>query len=136
MRSFAYDPAKSFRGWLRTLAHHAWADFVEGRQRPERGSGAEVKRPDLADQTMPAPAQAMQPRNPRRSRQLFEKHGLRHSVDLPGMVAERLKPPVRRLPAIEARRGIDFHPPVHTISGTPNGVARLGVALEAADERR
>ena len=29
MRSFAYDPAKSFRGWLRTLAHHAWADFVE-----------------------------------------------------------------------------------------------------------
>jgi len=39
MRSFAYDPAKSFRGWLRTLAYHAWADFVQGRQRPGRGSG-------------------------------------------------------------------------------------------------
>jgi ribosomal protein S18 acetylase RimI-like enzyme len=46
----------------------------------------------------------MEPAARRRSRQLFEKHGLRHSVDLPGMVAERLKPPVRRLPAVEARR--------------------------------
>ena len=43
----------------------------------------------------------------RRSRQLFEKHGLRHSVDLPGMIAERLKPPVRKLPAIEVRRVCD-----------------------------
>ena len=39
MRSFAYDPGKSFRGWLRTLAHHAWADFIESRQRPGRGAG-------------------------------------------------------------------------------------------------
>jgi RNA polymerase sigma-70 factor (ECF subfamily) len=39
MRSFAYDPGKSFRGWLRTLAHHAWADFVASRQRPGRGTG-------------------------------------------------------------------------------------------------
>jgi ribosomal protein S18 acetylase RimI-like enzyme len=46
----------------------------------------------------------MEPVARKRSRQLFEKHGLRHSVDLPGMVAERLKPPVRKLPAIEARR--------------------------------
>jgi RNA polymerase sigma-70 factor (ECF subfamily) len=39
MRTFAYDPAKSFRGWLRTLAHHAWADFVATRGRAGRGSG-------------------------------------------------------------------------------------------------
>ncbi len=44
------------------------------------------------------------PRARRRSRQIFEQHGLRHSVDLPGMVAERLTPPVRPLPAIEVRR--------------------------------
>ena len=25
MRTFAYDPSKSFRGWLRTLTHHAWS---------------------------------------------------------------------------------------------------------------
>jgi len=40
----------------------------------------------------------------RRSRRLFEKHGLRHSVDLPGMVAERIEPPARLLPRIEMRR--------------------------------
>jgi ribosomal protein S18 acetylase RimI-like enzyme len=40
----------------------------------------------------------------RRSRQLFERHGLRHSVDLPGMVADRIEPPVRPLPEIEVRR--------------------------------
>ena len=40
----------------------------------------------------------------RRSRQVFEKHGLRHSVDLPGMVAERILPPVKDLPKLEIRR--------------------------------
>src|ERR1700722_4332907 len=39
MRTFAYDPSKSFRGWLRTLTHHAWSDFVESRQRAGRGTG-------------------------------------------------------------------------------------------------
>jgi RNA polymerase sigma-70 factor (ECF subfamily) len=38
MRTFAYDPARSFRGWLRTLAHHAWRDFLDGR-RPGGGTG-------------------------------------------------------------------------------------------------
>ncbi len=39
MRTFAYDPARSFRGWLRTLTRHAWSDFVESRQRAGRGTG-------------------------------------------------------------------------------------------------
>src|SRR5262245_43188483 len=39
MRAFAYDPARSFRGWLRTLAQHAWSDFVERRRRVGLGSG-------------------------------------------------------------------------------------------------
>ena len=39
MKTFAYDPAKSFRGWLKTIAHHAWVDFQAGRARPGRGSG-------------------------------------------------------------------------------------------------
>ncbi len=39
MHGFRYDPAGSFRGWLRTLAHHAWHDFVEGRRRAGAGSG-------------------------------------------------------------------------------------------------
>ena len=40
----------------------------------------------------------------RRSRQIFERHGLRHTVDLPGMVAERILPPVKPLPTLEIRR--------------------------------
>jgi RNA polymerase sigma factor (sigma-70 family) len=39
MRSFVYDPSRSFRAWLKTLTQHAWSDFVEGRGRPGRGSG-------------------------------------------------------------------------------------------------
>jgi RNA polymerase sigma-70 factor (ECF subfamily) len=39
MQTFAYEPAKSFRGWLRTLARHAWSDFVEAQQRAGRASG-------------------------------------------------------------------------------------------------
>jgi RNA polymerase sigma-70 factor (ECF subfamily) len=33
MRTFAYDPTQSFRGWLRTLTRHAWSDFVADRRR-------------------------------------------------------------------------------------------------------
>jgi RNA polymerase sigma-70 factor (ECF subfamily) len=39
MKTFTYDPARSFRGWLRTLAHHAWSDFLQARARPGQGSG-------------------------------------------------------------------------------------------------
>src|SRR5260370_37527548 len=37
--TFAYDPARSFRGWLRTLTQHAWSDFLKRRERGGRGSG-------------------------------------------------------------------------------------------------
>lgn len=46
----------------------------------------------------------MNARARRRSQQVFEKHGLRHSVDLPGMAAERVLPPVKELPRIDVRR--------------------------------
>ena len=36
MRAFAYDPSRSFRGWLRTLTRHAWSDFVHAAGRPGR----------------------------------------------------------------------------------------------------
>src|SRR5438445_4823458 len=40
LRAFAYDPPRSFRGWLRTVAHHAWRDFEDGRRgRPAAGDG-------------------------------------------------------------------------------------------------
>jgi RNA polymerase sigma-70 factor (ECF subfamily) len=39
MQTFSYDPAKSFRAWLKTVTHHAWRDFVESRARPGAGTG-------------------------------------------------------------------------------------------------
>ena len=46
----------------------------------------------------------LQSKTRRRSRRIFENEGLHHAVDLPGMVAERLSPPVHRLPALNVRR--------------------------------
>jgi RNA polymerase sigma-70 factor (ECF subfamily) len=42
MRRFVYDPSRSFRGWLRTLTHHAWSDFVADRQRT-RAAAADTR---------------------------------------------------------------------------------------------
>src|SRR5437016_2299777 len=39
LRDFTYDPARSFRAWLKTLTHHALSDFADGRARAVRGSG-------------------------------------------------------------------------------------------------
>jgi RNA polymerase sigma factor (sigma-70 family) len=38
-RDFAYDPSSSFRGWLKTVAHHAWRDFVDGKGRGRAVAG-------------------------------------------------------------------------------------------------
>src|SRR4029077_16763185 len=32
LRAFAYDPSRSFRGWLKTVSHHAWRDFEDSRR--------------------------------------------------------------------------------------------------------
>src|SRR6185312_6688769 len=39
LRDFQYDPARSFRAWVKTLTHHAWSDFVESQRKGVRGSG-------------------------------------------------------------------------------------------------
>jgi RNA polymerase sigma-70 factor (ECF subfamily) len=48
LRSFAYDPSRSFRGWLKTLTHHAWCDFVDDRRRC-RGVGGDGPHLDELD---------------------------------------------------------------------------------------
>jgi RNA polymerase sigma-70 factor (ECF subfamily) len=40
LRTFAYDPTRSFRGWLKTVAHHAWRDFADSRHHVQRAAGA------------------------------------------------------------------------------------------------
>jgi RNA polymerase sigma factor (sigma-70 family) len=32
LRKFQYDPSRSFRAWLKTVAQHAWSDFVSARR--------------------------------------------------------------------------------------------------------
>jgi RNA polymerase sigma-70 factor (ECF subfamily) len=51
LRSFAYDPARSFRAWLKTLTRHAWSDFVSDRRRgpPAAAGGADVLALDTAE---------------------------------------------------------------------------------------
>jgi RNA polymerase sigma-70 factor (ECF subfamily) len=39
MRTFAYDPTRSFRAFLKTITHRAWCNFLESRRRPGAGSG-------------------------------------------------------------------------------------------------
>ena len=39
LRTFDYDPGKSFRGWLKTLTWHAVSDYVSSQRRPGQGSG-------------------------------------------------------------------------------------------------
>jgi RNA polymerase sigma factor (sigma-70 family) len=39
LRSFVYDPSRSFRAWLKTLVRHAWSDLVTDRRREVLGQG-------------------------------------------------------------------------------------------------
>jgi RNA polymerase sigma-70 factor (ECF subfamily) len=39
MRTFTYNPAQSFRAYLRTLARYAWCDFLEANRQPGAGAG-------------------------------------------------------------------------------------------------
>lgn len=39
MRTFVYDPARSFRKWLSRLTHNACVDFFENRRRNPSGTG-------------------------------------------------------------------------------------------------
>src|SRR3954469_18960848 len=37
--AFAYDPSRSFRGWLKTVAPHAWRDFHDSHRNARRAAG-------------------------------------------------------------------------------------------------
>jgi RNA polymerase sigma-70 factor (ECF subfamily) len=39
LRAFTYEPSGSFRGWLKTLAHHAWRNFVDSPRRARAAAG-------------------------------------------------------------------------------------------------
>src|ERR1700720_1193841 len=39
LRAFAYDPSRSFRCWLKTVAHHTWRDFEDSRRQAQAAAG-------------------------------------------------------------------------------------------------
>ena len=39
LRVFRYDAAQSFRGWLKTVTHHAWCDFVASHKLDGQNNG-------------------------------------------------------------------------------------------------
>src|SRR5262245_7813456 len=41
LRVFTYDPSLTFRGWLKTVAYHAWRDFENSRRRRPGGAGGD-----------------------------------------------------------------------------------------------
>jgi RNA polymerase sigma-70 factor (ECF subfamily) len=41
MKDFSYDPSRSFRAWLKTVAYRAWMDYVESRRRVGIGQGGD-----------------------------------------------------------------------------------------------
>jgi RNA polymerase sigma factor (sigma-70 family) len=44
MQSFVYDPNRSFRAWLKTVARHVWSDFWDGRGHDLAAGGTEAGR--------------------------------------------------------------------------------------------
>jgi RNA polymerase sigma factor (sigma-70 family) len=42
MQTFQYNPAKSFRAYLKTLARYAWCDLLAEREKPGAGGGGSV----------------------------------------------------------------------------------------------
>jgi RNA polymerase sigma factor (sigma-70 family) len=47
LRAFAYDPSRSFRSWLKTVAHHAWRDFEDSRRRCAQPAGGDLQVQEL-----------------------------------------------------------------------------------------
>jgi RNA polymerase sigma factor (sigma-70 family) len=42
LRKFRYDPARSFRAWLKTVTQHAWSDFIAARRKDPGHNAASV----------------------------------------------------------------------------------------------
>src|SRR5262245_29344027 len=43
LRVFEYDPSRSFRGWLKTVAHHVWRNFEDSRRGRSAASGSDAQ---------------------------------------------------------------------------------------------
>jgi RNA polymerase sigma factor (sigma-70 family) len=112
MRDFAYDPSRSFRAWLRTVAQRTWLDFRDSRRRPGWGGGdprlqellQSMAAPDELGQQLEAEyerellAEATVRVRPRVAPQTWEAFRLAAQEGLPGAeVATRVGLPVSQV---------------------------------------
>jgi RNA polymerase sigma-70 factor (ECF subfamily) len=42
LRAFEYDPSRSFRAWLKTVARHAWSDYLSARKAVVAAGGSQA----------------------------------------------------------------------------------------------
>jgi RNA polymerase sigma-70 factor (ECF subfamily) len=100
MRTFAYDPRRSFRAWLKTVTHHAWRDFVDTRKPGQVGSGDTEIGKLLDDQKAPHSL----------NESLEEEHQRALLEEALGRVQARVEPrtfEAFRLQAMEQKSGSD-----------------------------
>jgi RNA polymerase sigma-70 factor (ECF subfamily) len=114
--TFSYDRDKRFRGWLRTVAHNAWARFADERRRPGRGSGDTVARETL---------ESVEARDDL-ARRLEEEFDMELLQEAMAAVQQRVKPATWeafRLLAVEQKSGEEV-------------AAALGVSIDVAFKAR
>ena len=97
---FRYDPAGSFRAWLKTVTHHTWQDFLARQRRPGRGSGGDSAIERLAD---------VQARDDleRRLAEAFDQELLKEAAARVRLRVEPRTWEAFRLLAVEGRSGAD-----------------------------
>ena len=52
MKEFTYDPARSFRAWLKTVTHNTWQDFVRSRRTAPLADGGDAAKERLDSVTV------------------------------------------------------------------------------------
>jgi RNA polymerase sigma-70 factor (ECF subfamily) len=117
LRTFRYDPAQSFRAYLKTLAHYAWCDLLAGYRQPGAAGAGDSRVLRQLD------AQAARDDLEQRLRQQFDQELLEQATQ---RVRQRVEAPTWeafRLTALEGLSGAE-------------AAARLGLTVAAVYKAR
>jgi RNA polymerase sigma factor (sigma-70 family) len=101
LRTFCYDPSRTFRAYLKTLTHYACCDFLELHKRPGAGSGDSAGVQTL--QTIEARDDLVQHLNSEFDQELLEEASAR--------VRQRVEPHTWEAFRLTALEGLSGAPP-------------------------
>ena len=119
LRTFQYDSEKSFRAYVKTMAHYAWADLLEARKRPGAGGSGDTA---VLDQLGP---------------RIVKTEYTTSAVAADAIAARRLDVALG-VPLLRTRAVLsDSHGQVHTVIESLNRPDRFGIraALERNPSR-